>query len=94
MELKYLATITEEEKREILLLEERIDALNELYMGFDNLSIENQEMLLEKMRKKADDTELSISKWWRTVEEKYNLENSKEGMWTLNYDNNEVYLKK
>jgi|GEM_PF-4400466 len=94
MELKYLATITEEEKREMLLLEERIDALNELYMGFDNLNIEDTETLLERMRKKADDTELAISKWWKAIEEKYNLENSPKGRWTLNYDNNEVYLKK
>lgn len=91
--MEYLATIKEEEKKEILLLKERIEALNELYLGFENLDLEDREALLVKMRKRVNETENSISQWWKSTREKYNIKNYEKAKCILEYQTNEIFLK-
>lgn len=90
---EYLLTIEEKEKGEILLLNERIAALNELYMGFENLDLEDRDGLISKMRQSANETEKDINLWWDKIKVKYNLKKKENGQWILDFETNDIYLE-
>lgn len=90
---EHLVTIEENEKKEILLLKERIGALNELYLGFENLDLEDRDALIARMKQRGNDTEKAIDLWWDKIKMKYNLKNRENGKWLLDFKTNDIFLE-
>lgn len=93
MELKYLATVTEEEKKKLIMLKERIEALNELQLGFGTLNIENEDFLLDKIKNTEQNTKEQIREWWDDKMEKYKIEKVIGEECVLQYSTNKLFLK-
>ena len=86
--MKFVGTVTTEEKNEIQQLFERRNGLNELAKI---LSVDNAE-LYEKLVKDLGETKTKFQAWWRRMSSKYQWESIEEGNWEINFDTCEIYL--
>ncbi|WP_061994507.1 CXXX repeat peptide modification system protein [Clostridium sp. ATCC 25772] len=89
-----LGNINEDEKREILIIYERIMGLNELSLTLDTFKITDYEK--KGFQKKIDiEKEKANSKyniWWSEKIDKYKWESCKNSNWTIDFITNEVFL--
>ena len=85
---KVVGQVSELEKREIQILFERRNGLNELAKI---LTADNTE-LYERLIKDLGETSNKIKKWWNQMSEKYQWESIDGGNWEIDFDTCEIYL--
>lgn len=85
---KVVGQVSELEKREIQILFERRNGLNELAKI---LTADNTE-LYERLIKDLDETSIKFQKWWNQMSEKYQWESIDGGNWEIDFDTCEIYL--
>ena len=85
---KVVGQVSELEKREIQILFERRNGLNELAKI---LTADNTE-LYERLIKDIAETSIKFQKWWNQMSEKYQWESIDGGNWEIDFDTCEIYL--
>ena len=85
---KLVGQVSELEKREIQILFERRNGLNELAKI---LTADNTE-LYERLIKDLGETSIKFQKWWNQMSEKYQWESIDGGNWEIDFDTCEIYL--
>lgn len=85
---KVVGQVSELEKREIQILFERRNGLNELAKI---LTADNTE-LYERLIKDLGETSIKFQKWWNQMSEKYQYESIDGGNWEIDFDTCEIYL--
>lgn len=85
---KVVGQVSELEKREIQILFERRNGLNELAKI---LTAGNTE-LYERLIKDLGETSIKFQKWWNQMSEKYQWESIDGGNWEIDFDTCEIYL--
>ena len=85
---KVVGQVSELEKREIQILFERRNGLNELAKI---LTADNTE-LYERLIKDLGETSIKFQKWWNQRSEKYQWESIDGGNWEIDFDTCEIYL--
>ena len=85
---KVVGQVSELEKREIQILFERRNGLNELAKI---LTADNTE-LYERLIKDLGETSIKFQKWWTQMSEKYQWESIDGGNWEIDFDTCEIYL--
>ena len=85
---KVVGQVSELEKREIQILFERRNGLNELAKI---LTADNTE-LYERLIKDLGETSIKFQKWWNQMSEKYQWESIDGGNWEMDFDTCEIYL--
>ena len=85
---KVVGQVSELEKREIQILFERRNGLNELAKI---LTADNTE-LYERLIKDLGETSIKFQKWWNQMSEKYQWESIDGGKWEIDFDTCEIYL--
>lgn len=85
---KVVGQVSELEKREIQILFERRNGLNELAKI---LTADNTE-LYEWLIKDLGETSIKFQKWWNQMSEKYQWESIDGGNWEIDFDTCEIYL--
>ena len=85
---KVVGQVSELEKREIQILFERRNGLNELAKI---LTADNTE-LYERLIKDLGETSIKFHKWWNQMSEKYQWESIDGGNWEIDFDTCEIYL--
>lgn len=85
---KVVGQVSELEKREIQILFERRNGLNELAKI---LTADNTE-LYERLIKDLGETSINFQKWWNQMSEKYQWESIDGGNWEIDFDTCEIYL--
>lgn len=85
---KVVGQVSELEKREIQILFERRNGLNELAKI---LTADNTE-LYERLIKDLGETSIEFQKWWNQMSEKYQWESIDGGNWEIDFDTCEIYL--
>lgn len=85
---KVVGQVSELEKREIQILFERRNGLNELAKI---LTADNTE-LYERLIKDLGETNIKFQKWWNQMSEKYQWESIDGGNWEIDFDTCEIYL--
>ena len=85
---KVVGQFSELEKREIQILFERRNGLNELAKI---LTADNTE-LYERLIKDLGETSIKFQKWWNQMSEKYQWESIDGGNWEIDFDTCEIYL--
>lgn len=85
---KVVGQVSELEKREIQILFERRNGLNELAKI---LTADNTE-LYERLIKDLGETSIKFQKWWNQMSEKYQWESIDGGNWEIDFDTYEIYL--
>lgn len=83
---KVVGQVSELEKREIQILFERRNGLNELAKI---LTADNTE-LYERLIKDLGETSIKFQKWWNQMSEKYQWESIDGGNWEIDFDNTSV----
>lgn len=83
-----IGKVTPEEKKEIQVLFERRNGLNELAKI---VTIDNEE-LYEKLVKDLGRTSAKFQEWWNTMSEKYHWKGAENCSWEINFQTNEIYL--
>lgn len=84
---KLVGQVTEEEKKEILLLFERKNGLSELAQ-----IIKENDALYERFISDMGHTATKFQEWWNLKAKKYNWESQPGGNWEIDFNTNEVYL--
>lgn len=85
---KVVGQVSELEKREIQILFERRNGLNELAKI---LTADNTE-LYERLIKDLGEASIKFQKWWNQMSEKYQWESIDGGNWEIDFDTCEIYL--
>ena len=85
---KVVGQVSELEKREIQILFERRNGLNELAKI---LTADNTE-LYERLIKDLGETSIKFQKWWNQMSEKYQWGSIDGGNWEIDFDTCEIYL--
>ena len=85
---KVVGQVSELEKREIQILFERRNGLNELAKI---LTADNTE-LYERLIKDLGETSIKFQKWWNQMSEKSQWESIDGGNWEIAFDTCEIYL--
>ena len=85
---RVVGQVSELEKREIQILFERRNGLNELAKI---LTADNTE-LYERLIKDLGETSIKFQKWWNQMSEKYQWESIDGGNWEIDFDTCEIYL--
>ena len=85
---KVVGQVSELEKREIQILFERRNGLNELAKI---LTADNTE-LYERLIIDLGETSIKFQKWWNQMSEKYQWESIDGGNWEIDFDTCEIYL--
>lgn len=85
---KVVGQVSELEKREIQILFERRNGLNELAKI---LTADNTE-LYERLIKDLGETSIKFQKWWNQMSEKYQWKSIDGGNWEIDFDTCEIYL--
>lgn len=83
-----IGKVTPEEKKEIQVLFERRNGLNELakIVTVDNVG------LYEKLVKDLGDTSIKFQRWWDNMGNKYHWKRADDCNWEINFETNEIYL--
>ncbi|NLI11740.1 MAG: CXXX repeat peptide modification system protein [Peptococcaceae bacterium] len=94
MHKEIVGAVTEEEKKQVMQLHERIIALDELILAINNtlLSKESRDELYEKIVNDMGRTKMSYQAWWDNMNKKYNWKSVKEGNWNIDFQTNEIFL--
>lgn len=87
---KVVGKVSESEKKEIQILFERRNGLNELA----NILTADNEELYERLVKDLGETGTKFQNWWNRMGEKYQWESIDGGNWEINFDTCEIYLIK
>lgn len=85
-----IGKITEKEKKEIQLLFERKNGLNEL---IKEISPDNN-LLYNKIVADMGKTKINFDNWWDKMSKKYNWKSCKNGHWEINFETCEILLVK
>ena len=85
---KVVGQVSELEKREIQILFERRNGLNELAKILTAYNTE----LYERLIKDLGETSIKFQKWWNQMSEKYQWESIDGGNWEIDFDTCEIYL--
>lgn len=85
---KIVGKVTPEEKKEIQMLFERRNGLNELAKI---LTADNSE-LYEKLVHDMGETSTKFQQWWDRMAQKYQWEASPNGNWEINFETCEISL--
>lgn len=85
---KLVGTVTIEEKKQILSLFERRNALMELAKI---ISVDNNDMY-EKLVRDLGETGTKFQGWWDRMAQKYQWESSVNGNWEIDFDTCKIYL--
>ena len=85
---KVVGQVSELEKRQIQILFERRNGLNDLAKI---LTADNTE-LYERLIKDLGETSIKFQKWWNQMSEKYQWESIDGGNWEIDFDTCEIYL--
>lgn len=86
--MKVVGKVTEEEKKEIEVLFERKNGLNELAKILKPDDIELYEMLVKDMGA----TNVKFQTWWDRMSDKYQWERAENGRWEINFATCEILL--
>lgn len=94
MQKEKVGMVTEREKKEILRLYERKNALKELYVTLSSpyLTEEEKKALYERIIEDMQETSSQYNEWWREMPKKYRWKSMENGRWTINFETNEIYL--
>lgn len=84
-----IETISENDKKELIKIYERISSLEELII---DVSKEKEEGLYSQIYNDLEKSNASINEWWTNIAHKYNLKFDEKGKWELNFETNEVFL--
>lgn len=87
---KVVGKVSESEKKEIQILFERRNGLNELA----NILTADNEELYERLVKDLGETNVKFQKWWDEMSRKYQWESIDGGNWEINFDTCEIFLVK
>ena len=85
---KVVGQVSELEKREIQILFERRNGLNELA----KIPTADNTELYERLIKDLGETSIKFQKWWNQMSEKYQWESIDGGNWEIDFDTCEIYL--
>ena len=85
---KVVGQVSELEKREIQILFERRNGLNELA----KILTADKTELYERLIKDLGETSIKFQKWWNQMSEKYQWESIDGGNWEIDFDTCEIYL--
>lgn len=94
MKKEKVGTVTEEEKKSILMLHERKIALDELVLSLNNPSMtsEVRNELYEKITGDMGKTKMGLETWWESMKNKYNWKWVEGGSWNIDFQTNEITL--
>ncbi|WP_171011306.1 MULTISPECIES: CXXX repeat peptide modification system protein [Haloimpatiens] len=94
MKSQVVGQVTESEKKEILILNERLDSLRELKLCKDDLDIDEgtRVLLLRKVCAQEIKTQKGIKKWWQEKSCKYKWKKDDAGYWVIEFKTNNVVL--
>lgn len=86
--------VSENEKNKILILHERILAIEELEISIEDNELDNEykEILINKVVKEKIKTNNEFNQWWDRTAEKYKWIGDKDGHWSIDFFNNDIYL--
>ncbi len=87
---KVVGKVSESEKKEIQILFERRNGLNELA----KIVTSDNNDLYEKLVKDLGETGTKFQNWWNRMGEKYQWESIDGGNWEINFDTCEIFLVK
>jgi len=89
-----VGAVTENEKKEILIFNERKSSLKELLLTLDSpmLSPEEKDSMYKKIVEDMEDVSLKYSEWCTEKSRKYNWKYSENGDWSINFHTNEIFL--
>lgn len=89
-----VGVVTENEKREILILNERKSSLKELLLTLDSpmLTLDERDSMYKKIIEDMEEVSLKYREWWTEKSSKYNWKYSENGEWSINFHTNEIFL--
>lgn len=85
---KKVGEVSEEEKKEILMLFERKNGLIELAK-----IVKDDDALYEKLVCDMGATSTKFQAWWDKMSQKYRWEMEEGGNWEIEFETNNIYLK-
>lgn len=94
MKSQVVGQVTESEKEEMLILNERLASLKELKLCKNNLDIDEytKGVLLQKISKREYETKVEIKKWWQDKFCKYKWKEDKDAYWSIDFETNGIIL--
>lgn len=84
--MNIIATVTEDEKKELLILVERNNSLIEVINILEDYELINRQEYDKEINEK------DINEWWAIILRKYNLEHL-SSCYFLNFENNCIFSK-
>ena len=85
---KVVGNVSESEKKEIQILFERRNGLNELA----NILTADNEELYERLVKDLGETSVKFQKWWNRMGEKYQWESIDGHQWQIDFETCGIWL--
>lgn len=94
MERVLVGYVTEIEKKEIMALYERKNALEELLLMLNNNKLDeiDNEDLYERVSKDIEITKMSYNQWWRDMSSKYKWKSIANKKWSIDFNTNEIAI--
>ncbi len=93
---KIAGRVNETEKNEIILLVERLFALDELKLGNNNLFM--SEFEISELNRKIKEEKIKINhlidNWWNDKSNKYEWKKENNHIWKIDYESGNVLLVK
>lgn len=85
---KYVGTVNEKERNDILNLYEKRLALNNLGIIISQLDEESR----TRFQKDAEETKQEFNQWWGNMSQKYKFEKDDSGYWSIDFETGQVML--
>jgi CXXX repeat modification system protein len=91
---EFIVKITENEKKEVMNLHERLNGLNELILSVKSFSKYTDDLddLYEKIVCDTGKTKVLFDKWWVETAKKYSLKSIEGHRWEIDFYTNEIFL--
>lgn len=85
---KYVGTVNEKERNDILNLYEKKLALKNLGIIISRLDEESR----ARFQKDVEETKQEFDHWWDTMSQKYKFEKDDSGYWSIDFETGQVML--
>lgn len=89
----HIGTVTAEERDTIRQLNERRNALKELFKVLPDIERKEVDFLYDKIVKDIGEVNTKYNDWWTKTSNKYKWENSSGKQWEIDFDSREVFIK-
>lgn len=95
MDREFVGCVTEEEKEQLIVLQERSLALDELMMTLNSpwLGEEEKNNLYEKIILDKGVVVRKLSECWQTMSRKYKWKGNSQSKWSIDFSTNNIYLE-